>query len=59
MVVGVIPAKAGIQKKKTGFRITCGMTDVRISCNVAEENCTLKFSAFNYKALQSSCDVLI
>jgi hypothetical protein len=26
----VIPAKAGIQKKKiTGFRIKCGMTEIR------------------------------
>ena len=24
----VIPAKAGIQKRNTGFRIKCGMTDV-------------------------------
>jgi len=24
----VIPAKAGIQRKKTGFRIKCGMTEI-------------------------------
>jgi hypothetical protein len=26
-LMSVIPAEAGIQKKRTGFRIKCGMTD--------------------------------
>jgi hypothetical protein len=37
--------------KKTGFRIKCGMTDVKLSCNVAKENYTLKHSVLKDKAL--------
>ena len=40
----VIPAKAGIQKKNTGFRIKCGMTSIRKPCSKTTGNYKLIIS---------------
>jgi hypothetical protein len=65
--VVVIPAKAGISacsceervpSINSGFRIKCGMTIEKFSCNVAIENTRLKRFALDDKMFHLNFDVL-